>query len=165
MMNKQTKLLRAFILIIVFGFLSTSAQAEHKYLKAFPKASAGMKRFVIILPEKAQAEESNYRVEIAIGKIMETDGINRVNIGGKIEAKPLKGWGFTYYEIKRLGPAFSTKIGVPPGTPKVKKFISGPSTTINYNSRLPIVIYVPDEAGVQYRIWKAQPKFNPAKAG
>lgn len=164
-MNTSNQIVKALFLSLVFGLLSTTAQAEHKYLKAFPKEKDGMKRFVIILPEKTRSEEGNYKVEIAVGKVMETDGVNKVSLGGKIETKPLKGWGFTYYEVGKLGPGFSTKIGVPPGTPKVKKFVNGPSTIIGYNSRLPIVVYVPDDAEVQYRIWKAQPKFNPAKKG
>ena len=71
--------------------------------------------------------------------------------------------GFTYYEVTEFGPTMSTLVGVPPGSPSVKQFVQGPSTMIGYNSRLPIVVYVPKDATVQYRIWKAQPNFNSAK--
>ena len=76
---------------------------------------------------------------------------------GKLETKPLKGWGFTYYEVAKFGPAASTLIGVPAGTPKVEKFVAGPSQLIRYNSRIPIVVYVPQGAEVRYRIWSAKP--------
>lgn len=161
-MRYFSKLLSVVCFSLVF-LAVMSLKAEHKYLKAFPKAGEGMKRCVIILPEKTRQEEVNYKVEISIGKVMETDGVNRNRIGGKIETKPLNGWGFSYYEVTKFGPTMSTLVGVPPGSPSVKKFVQGPLTMIGYNSRLPIVVYVPKNATVQYRIWKAQPKFNSTK--
>ena len=96
---------------------------------------------------------------------MLTDGVNLSRLGGKIEAKPLKGWGFTYYEVAKFGPTATTLIGVPPGTPKVKKFVSMPSMTIPYNSRIPLVVYVPKGGEVRYRIWKASETTEKAKKG
>ena len=131
-------------------------KANHKYLKAFPKAAEGMSRFVIVLPDKTRAQEGAFKVELIVGKMMDTDGVNRMFLSGKLEPKPLKGWGFTYYQAK-LGPAASTLIGVPPGTPPVHKFVAGPSQLIRYNSRIPVVVYVPKGAEVRYRIWSATP--------
>ena len=124
-----------------------------------------MKRYVIDLPHKTREEEGAFKVELVVGKVMITDGVNSIQLGGKIEAKPLKGWGFTFYEVAKLGPGISTRIGVPPGTPQVKKFVNGPSTIIPYNSRVPVVIYVPKDAEVRYRIWKASPELDAAKEG
>jgi ecotin len=132
--------------------------ADHKYLKAFPKPAKGMVRYVIELPHKNRGEENAFKVELIVGKMLLTDGVNRMFMGGKLETKPLKGWGFTYYEVAKLGPAASTLIGVPPGTPKVEKFVAGPSQLIRYNSRIPIVVYVPKGGEVHYRIWAAKPE-------
>lgn len=126
-----------------------------KNLKAFPTATDGMTRFVLELPHKERAEEGAFMVELIVGKTMETDGVNNVMLGGTINAMPLEGWGFTFYEVKSLGPARSTLIGVPPGTPKVTKFVEGPTKLIPYNSRVPIVVYVPQGAEVLYRIFAA----------
>ena len=110
------------------------------------------------MPHKDRGEENAFKVELIVGKMMLTDGVNRMFLGGgKIAPKPLKGWGCTYYEVPRLGPAASTLIGVPPGTPKVEKFVTGSSQLIRYNSRIPIVVYVPQVAEVRYRIWSAKP--------
>lgn len=151
-------------IVLAAGLLARSAFADEppKYLNAFPPAKEGMTRFVILLPHKERGEEDAFRVELVVGRQMLTDGVNRVRLGGKIEPQPLKGWGFTYYEVSKLGPAATTLIGVPPGTPQVKRFVDGPSTLIHYNSRVPIVVYVPEDAEVQYRVWSAPAKFEAA---
>ena len=129
--------------------------ADHKELKAFPKADEGMERFVIVLPHKERGEEDNFKVELIAGREMLTDGVNHMRLGISIEAKPLQGWGYIYYEVEGKPVAMSTLIGVPPGTQKVKKFIQGKPLTIHYNSRLPIVIYAPVGTEIRYRIWEA----------
>lgn len=151
-------------LLAAFVVLPVQAQ-EHKYLKAFPVAREGMTRFVILLPEVPRGKDNNLRVELFVGKVMETDGVNRVSLGGTILTKPLKGWGFTYYEGEKFGPAASTLIGVPPGTPKVNKFVAMPSKLIRYNSRIPLVVYVPKGGEARYRIWTAPEKMESAKQG
>lgn len=146
---------RSLCFFFVFLFSSVVSGEEHEYLKAFPATSEGMTRFVLELPNKERDEENAFLVELLVGKTIETDGINEYFIGGTIAEQPLKGWGFTYYEIKKLGPVGSTKIAVPAGKPAVTKFVSGPKKMIPYNSRVPIVIYVPEGAEVKYRIFEA----------
>ncbi len=146
-----------------FAFLLMAAVLnadEHKYLKAFPQAEDGMERFVIELPHKERGEEDAFRVEIVVGREMMTDGVNRLMLGGSIKPVPLKGWGFTYYTATVSDRAASTLIGVPPGTPKVEKFVPAATTMIRYNSRIPVVVYAPKDAEVRYRIWKAPEKFE-----
>jgi ecotin len=48
-------------------------------------------------------------------------------------------------------------MAVDPNAPKVDRFITfgGEPYFIRYNSRLPIVVYVPEGAEVRYRIWEA----------
>jgi len=161
----NVKPVAAFIALLLLAIIISSSAvsaADHKYLKAFAKAPEGMTRFVIELPHKERGEENAFKVELIVGKVMLTDGVNRMRLGGTIEAKPLKGWGFTYYEVKKLGPAASTLIAPRPGQPKVKKFVSGPSRLIRYNSRIPVVVYVPKGAELRYRIWTTTPDAKPA---
>jgi ecotin len=160
-MRQLTMLTVALVMLV-----TTAATGEdHKYLKAFPPAEDGMVRYVIELPHKERGEDNGFRVEIIVGKEMLTDGVNLARLGGSISAKPLKGWGFTYYEVGKFGPTATTLIGVPPGKPKVKKFVSMPSMTIPYNSRIPLVVYVPEGGEVRYRIWKASETTEKAKKG
>ncbi len=154
----------ALVLAVTLVFPAIAAE-PHKYLKAFPKAKEGMERFVINLPHKERGEDEGFKVELVVGKKMMTDGVNKARLGGEIKPMPLKGWGFTYYEVGKLGPGASTLIGVPPGTPKVETFVTGPRLQIRYNSRVPIVVYVPKGAEVRYRIWKASEKMEKAEKG
>ncbi len=96
---------------------------------------------------------------------MMTDGVNRVRLGTGIEPRPLKGWGYTYYEVTGKDIGMSTMMGVPEGTQMMKTFVAGEPLTIRYNSRLPIVIYAPKGQLVKYRIWKADDKFTSAEQG
>ena len=143
-------------LIIGLMMIGISAfSAQHPELKAFPPAKEGMERFVIVLPDKQRGEEDSFKVEIIVGKEMLTDGVNLVRLANTIEARPLKGWGYTYYEVTGSSATLSTLMAPPPGAPKVKKFVTVSPLQIPYNSRLPVVVYVPKGYEVRYRIWKA----------
>ena len=164
---RLTGMMKTICIVALLWVVSAPAQdasqpkANHKYLKAFPKAAGGMSRFVIVLPDKTRGQEGAFKVELIVGRMMNTDGVNQMFLSGKLESKPLKGWGFTYYQAK-LGPVASSLIGVPPGTPSVHKFVQGPSQLIRYNSRIPIVVYVPKGVEVRYRIWSATPETKKA---
>lgn len=47
-----------------------------------------------------------------------------------------------------------------PTAPKVDRFITlgGEPYLVRYNSKLPLVAYVPADVEVRYRIWRADPK-------
>jgi len=139
--------------------------AEHPELKAFPDAKEGAERFVIVLPHKERGEEDAFKVELIPGKTMPTDGVNLMRLGISIEARPLKGWGYTYYEVTGRDVAMSTMMAPPPGTRQVKKFVSGAPLLIRYNSRLPVVIYAPKGCEIRYRIWQSPETTEKAEKG
>ena len=122
-------------------------------LKAFPPAEEGMVRYVLPLPK--QDDESFFKVELIVGKTVQVDEKNRYFFGGKIEKETIKGWGYTRYYVSKLGPMAGTLMGVDANTPKIDRFITlaGEPYIIRYNSRMPIVIYVPEDVEVRYRIW------------
>ncbi|OVE74038.1 proteinase inhibitor I4 serpin [bacterium B17] len=145
---------RAFLIVILMFFASVSVQAGDN-MKAFPPAEEGMVRHVLKVPEKA--DESAYKVEIIVGKTVKLEPDNKYFFGGKIEREVIQGWGFPRYNVKKIGPMAGTLMAVDPNAPKSERFIriGGEPYLIRYNSRLPIVVYVPKEAEVRYKIWSA----------
>ena len=125
------------------------------HLKAFPPPKMGMVRHVLHLP--TQEDEYLFKVELIVGKTVETDPHNKYFFAGRIQSEIIQGWGFTRYVIETLGPMAGTRMAVPPNTPKVARFISLGSEPyfIRYNSQLPIVVYTPETAEVRYRIWSS----------
>ncbi len=134
-------------------------------MKAFPPAAAGMVRHVLPLPP--QADEFAFKVEVIVGKTVLVDGGNRYFFAGQIEEETIQGWGFTRYLVRKLGPMAGTLMAVDPNAPKVNRFITlgGEPYLLRYNSRLPIVVYVPEGVEVRYRIWSAGPETKAVEKG
>lgn len=149
-------LLFSFVLAF-FSFMGINqAQAQkgtteaRENLKAFPETIDGMDRYVIYLDKKKN--ENLLKVEILPGKVMEVD-CNNHRLMGKIEEKDVAGWGYTYFSFDSNGQAVSTMMSCP--DPKKMEFVYGESKLINYNSKLPIVVYVPKGIELKYKIWSA----------
>ncbi len=109
-------MIRHFSRWLALGLLLSSFSlfaTEQTQLKAFPDAHPGMQRFVIDLAHKERDEEQDFRVQLIVGKNMKTDGVNLVRLGTSIEALPLKGWGYTYYEAKAESATLSTMMAAP----------------------------------------------------
>ncbi len=141
--------------LLLFLFAVPAGQAADN-LKAFPPAENGMVRYVLHLP--VQADESAHKVELIVGKTVEVEGRNRYFFGGKIEEETIEGWGYTRYMVDSLGPMAGTLMAVDPDAPRAARFITigGGPYLIRYNSRLPVVVYVPEGVEVRYRIWAAR---------
>jgi ecotin len=164
--NKGEKHMKAMVvlaaaLILAVPFTTRAADT----MKAFPPAQKGMVRHVLQLPELA--DETVYKVELMIGKTVQTDEQNQYFFGGRIETTTLEGWGFPIYTLSVLGPMAGTLMAVDPNAPKVARFITlaGEPYLIRYNSRLPVVVYVPEGVEVRYRIWQAGSEINMMSEG
>lgn len=149
-------------LLTVFAAIELRAESA---LKAFPPAEAGQVRYVINLP--AERDERDLRVEIIVGRTVETDARNTYFFGGRIEEVNIPGWGYTRYVVEKIGPLAGTLMAVDPAAPKVRRFIPlrGEPFLVRYNSKLPPVVYVPADSEVRYRIWRAPAKSQPAPRG
>ena len=149
--------------LLVFG--GSAFGDEHPETRAFSPAQEGMQRFVIALPHKERGEEDDFKVELIVGREMLTDGVNRVRLGSAIEPRTLEGWGYTVYEVTGPSETISTLMAPPEGAPKVKAFVTAAPLHVRYNSRLPIVVYVPSGYEVRYRIWSASETTHKADEG
>jgi ecotin len=147
-------------LAMLFAFFASSALgSEHPQLEPFPEPAEDQTRFVIALPEMARGEDDNFSVELITGRTIRTDGINRYRMDTSLKPQPLEGWGYTFYEMAGTGQTSSTRMAVPEGTAEVMAFVGGTPLTIRFNSRLPIVVYVPSGFEVRYRIWAAAEEY------
>lgn len=129
-------------------------------INPYPAASDGETRHVIRLPERR--DEASARVELLVGREMIVD-CNRRWFGGKLERESVSGWGYpTWRMISVAGPA-TTMMACPDGQTR-REFVTVrfENPFVPYNSKLPVVVYVPASYTVRYRVWSAEGKARPA---
>jgi len=146
--------------LIIAGLATVVQAAKLEEVAPFPKAEKGFTRQVIHLP--SQPQEENFQVEILAGKTLTVD-CNRQRLGGILEEKNLEGWGYPFYRLEKVIGPMSTMMACPDGKSK-KDFVPvvGDGFLLRYNSKLPIVLYVPDDVDVRYRVWSASSKVEKA---
>jgi len=143
-------------LLLLIAFLVVAEAFAADSLKAFPPAEEGMQRHVINLPR--QEDETAFKVELIVGKTVRTDARNHYFFGGTIETENIPGWGIERHIVYKLGPMAGTQMAIDPHAPLVERFVSlgGEPRLLRYNSRLPLVIYVPTGVEVRHRIWRRE---------
>ncbi len=130
------------------------AQSTQKVdITPFPKAEKGMRQVVIEVPHSNN--DANKKIEIFVGKSMQTDGCNRIWLSGQFSKSELKGWGYDYLTFKTDGSTPSTNMACPNAAPK-NEFVKSQGYFTDYNGRMPIVLYIPDGYEAKFRIYKAE---------
>jgi ecotin len=143
---------------VIAGLLSllawTAGAQDKDALHPFPKAEEGFKRTVIRLP--ALPNEGDCKVEILIGKTMRVD-CNHHWFGGSLEQRDVQGWGYSYWILPKASGPVATRKGCPDDAwHDAFVRVQGDGYLLRYNSRLPVVIHVPKDFEVRYRLWKAE---------
>ena len=151
------KITIAFFMIVA-GSSLYAEPAKKDNIHMFPQAQEGFIRHVIEVPKTDN--DYDHRVELLIGKNMMVD-CNHHSFSAEIKSVTLKGWGYTYLEISNIQSGPTTMMACT--EPKTEKFISIRDTLRRYNSRSPIVAYVPKGYEVRYRIWSAGDKVQQAR--
>lgn len=148
----------ALSILPVVGVNEVSAQVIHSKVDVgvFPKPAKGMTQYVIEVPFSSMEVDATKKVELIIGKNTEVDKCNRFGLAGTLEKKDLQGFGYNYYEFKTDGQIMGTMMGCS-DTGKITKFVSATPSLLDYNGRMPIVVYVPDGYELKYKIYKAEP--------
>lgn len=120
-------------------------------MKPFPQPHATDTRLVIRLP-KRQDEKSLF-VRVTPGRF-ETVDCNARSYTGQLETKTAQGWGYNFYVLRTKGNAISTMMACPPSSSSRVVFVpvAAAQQTLAYNSRMPLVYYVPKEFSIQYEV-------------
>lgn len=126
-----------------------------KALKAYPESLEGYDRYVLFLPEIKNSQKER-KVEIIPGITTEVD-CNKHGLSGVFVEKNIDGWGYSYLIFESDGGIRSTLMACPDDTRRTE-VVTGATHLMNYNSRLPVVVFIPkkDNFSVQYRVWEAE---------
>ena len=146
-------MLKNLTLALALTLAGTALHAEpteKDNIHMFPQAQEGFVRHVIEVPKTDN--DYDHKVELLIGKTMMVD-CNHHSFYGKIEDITLKGWGYKYLEVKEIKSGATTMMAC--SEPKTEQYISIRDSLRRYNSRSPIVVYVPKGYEVKYRVWSA----------
>ena len=155
------KLTKIFSVLALLMVMVTFAQKNMKIdYSMYPKAKDGYEQKIITL--KTLPNEDNYSVEIFAGKKTLVDSCNHFFLAGAFEQKTVDGWGYDYFNFESNGNVGGTLMGCFDNK-SVEKIIHAQSIQTRYNSKLPIVVYVPKGYTLEYRIWKADEKLNLVK--
>ncbi|RNF09885.1 ecotin [Trypanosoma conorhini] len=124
------------------------------YGAPYPEPTPEQRRYVIFLDAKGDEEEADdYKLQLIPGRVLDVDPVNAHSIEGSVQERLIAGWGYPYYVVE-AGAMRSTAMAVPPGTPPVRRFVAlADRPFIRYNSRLPVVVYVPEQLELHYRVW------------
>lgn len=132
--------------------------ASYQYgMKPYPAARPGYTRLTIHLPKLRN--ENDAHVKLIPGRTMMVD-CNVSSFSGQLVPRVAQGWGFNYYDVVGIrGPMQSMKACL--DNKKRKAFVPvnlGMNALVRYNSKLPVVVYVPNGFNVQYQVLLPQSK-------
>lgn len=150
----KTVLTGLVVLICISSFAQKKTEKYKKLeIEMFPKAKAGYKQTYFQVP--IEENEEDLKIQLYVGYDAMVD-CNHKWLDGNIETKTLKEWWFPYYEVESDGLVGTTAKGCG-GQKETKKFIYLPSKIIEYDSRIPFVLYIPENMEVRYRILRPDP--------
>ncbi|RKF13255.1 ecotin [Alginatibacterium sediminis] len=146
------------ISLALFGVISLSgiANADEKAADhMFAESLNGLQKYSVELP--MLEDENVVKIELVVSKAGEYD-CNERFISGSLDRKSLEGWGYSYYELAEYDkPMPQTLMACPEDMPKRSSASIVPGELRNYNSKIPLVVYLPEGYDLAYRVWSAGP--------
>lgn len=123
------------------------------YHAPYPEAAPGQERKVIYLPAlDARLEQEHTRVQLIPGRHEDCEDGRLYHLTGTISEGTVEGWGYNYYTVT-LGDIYAAHRS-PADPENASTFVAMyENPIIRYNSKLPIVVYVPAGAELRYRVW------------
>lgn len=143
---------------------SASAEAQ-KALEAYPAAEDGQQRWLIWFEAVSEnTDEDALRVDVRVGVRTEVDGVNRYRLSGELRKRSVEGWGFDSYHYEGESEVASTRMSAK-GVIAQSDIVWNASQLIRYNSRLPLVVYMPAHLHLSYRILAPVTEYNSVSVG
>lgn len=149
-------------LVMLIGVNTFAQKKVEKFekleIEMFPKAKTGYKQVYIQLP--IEKNEKDLKVEFFVGveKLLDC---NHYFLMGSVKSQDLKGWGYSYYEVESNGETAGT-LRACGDQKKAKKFVYIKPQIVRYNSKLPLVFYLPKDLEVHYRVLRPDTEMKKA---
>lgn len=124
--------------------------------KMFPAPKEGQVQHILTLD--SLDNEADYMLEIQIGQTKMVD-CNKHGLTGELKQLSIKGWGYNYYQVDSINEGPSTMMACFDKALTEQFLPIQGSLKIPYDSRLPKVIYLPENSQVRYRVWKVDAPF------
>ncbi len=146
------------LLFLFLACVAVSAGAVD--MSVYPTTVDGRERHVIALPKVV--DESRFMVELVPGKTELAD-CNLRSYRAALERRTLAGWGYPFYVLAEPEPGPKTNKACPEGS-QTRRFVRvrGDGLLVPYNSHLPLVVYLPRDVQLKYRIWRADKTLSEA---
>ncbi|WP_035500749.1 ecotin family protein [Fusobacterium gonidiaformans] len=138
-------------LVLALSF-SMFAFGENMELDIYPKAKKGTKQEIFILDK--QEKEEDYKIELRFGKDIKVDCNVHSFLHGNLEEKSVEGWSYPYYIFQGSNDMVQTLMLCQEGKKLKRVYYPSATRILPYNSKLPVVIYVPKDVKVEVHIWK-----------
>lgn len=120
-----------------------------------PKEIKGYEKFIIYIPNDKQSQDlSGKKVQIIPSKSAQVDYCNIHSLLGELKEKTVEGYSYPYYIFESDGGIVSTRMGCKDNKTK-EELVTNKGEIIDIPIDSPIVVFVPQEIKVQYRIWQA----------
>lgn len=144
------------VLILLTAFVfgqenSNSNSVKELDLSMYPAPKEGVSMFTIQLEPKEN--ETAYQIELFAGKNAEVD-CNTYRLMGEFSTQTVQGWGYSYYEFNSNGQIMGTRRACADNL-KQNEFVKSSGNLVRYNSKLPVVVYIPNEMSLRYKIWES----------
>ena len=136
-------------------------------LTGYPDPAPGLKRWVIqpsgLLPKSADplisAHPLDWRIQLIVGQTVRLDcNTKRLSGSGMTMRMLPKASGKALFEVKGPVAVISTKMACPDDQPTRTTFLSlgNQPYLVPYNASWPIVVDLPENVQMRWRIWKAE---------
>ena len=136
-------------------------------LTGYPDPAPGLKRWVIqpsgLLPKSADplisAHPLDWRIQLIVGQTVRLDCNTKRLLGPGVTMRMLpKASGKALFEVKGPVAVISTKMACPDDQPTRTSFLSlgKQPYLVPYNASWPIVVDLPENVQLRWRIWKAE---------